>query len=183
MKRKVSYIVPVDQITWAGIDIAVDLGREWFAEWQAEDPSLDFAQEDHCEGVLHLERHERDILLRGHLTGSLICTCSRCLALYPEPLTIDFDLLLHQGTAAATEEEVELTAAELDEDYFLGDELDLTQYLREQILLALPLKPLCRQDCLGLCPQCGADLNEGPCGCQESRFNPAFAKLKMLRGD
>lgn len=180
MKKKISYVIPVDQITWAGMDVAVDLGTEWFACWHTDDPSLDFAPEDHCTGVVHLERHDRDILLRGHLAGALTCTCSRCLALYLEPLAIDFDLLLHQGIAPGGEEEIELTAAELDEDYFLGDDLDLTGYLREQILLALPLKPLCRQDCQGLCPRCGADLNQGPCGCQPVEFNPAFAKLKKI---
>lgn len=183
MKKKIQYIVPVEQITWEGVDLDIDLGSEWFDQWHVDDPSLDFAQEDYCRGQIHLERHERDILLRGHLTGALTCTCSRCLALYAEPLVIDFDLLLHQGQEPVSEEEIELTAAELDEDYFLGEELDLTQYLREQILLALPLKPLCRQDCLGLCPRCGADLNQGPCGCEKQQFNPAFAKLKKLQND
>ncbi len=72
--------------------------------------------------------------------------------LFTAPLAADFDLLLKVGRPPVPTQEVELDAGELDEDYFQGDELDLNALLREQILLTLPLKPLCREECPGALP-------------------------------
>ncbi len=183
MKKKPILTVPTEQITWEGLDVPVSLGADWFAHWLKEQPGLDFSLEKPITGTVHLERHEDSILVRGHLQGELNYDCSRCLDAYTGPLTASFDLLLKAGHPPVPEQEVELSPGELDEDYFLGDELELNGVLREQILLALPLKPLCREECQGLCRQCGANLNREPCSCSAPVFHSSFAALEKLKND
>jgi uncharacterized protein len=89
--------------------------------------------------------------------------CVRCLKDYDAPLDTDFRVVADRtGTAHGLE-------AELERDDYMkfheGRQLDLRQEARESLLLALPITPHCQESCLGLCPRCGADLNEGPCGC------------------
>ncbi|MBM4288723.1 MAG: DUF177 domain-containing protein [Deltaproteobacteria bacterium] len=183
MKKKPSLIVPVEQITWEGLDIPLSLDVDWFARWLHDQPGLEFSLEKPLTGTVHLERHEGNILVRGGLQGELIFTCSRCLETFAGPLTASFDLLLKRGQAQALDQEVELSAGELDEDFFSGDELELNVLLREQILLALPLKTLCREECRGLCRQCGKNLNQESCSCPAPSFDSSFAALKKLRND
>jgi uncharacterized protein len=78
-------------------------------------------------------------------------------------------------------EETELLAEEIDLIPFDGDEIDLVEGLQEQLVLALPLKPVCGQDCKGICPKCGADLNRMPCGCEKDRIDPRMAVLGKLK--
>jgi uncharacterized protein len=77
-------------------------------------------------------------------------------------------------------EEVHLGGDEMDLVFFTGDELDLAQALRDEIGLNLPMAPLCRADCAGLCPVCGRDLNQGRCDCRRDQTDPRWAKLARL---
>jgi uncharacterized protein len=183
MKKKPILKVPIEQITWEGLDVPVTLDADWFTHWLKEQPGLDFSLEQPITGVVHLERHDGNILVRGQLQGELMYACSRCLDTYAGPLTASFDLLLKVGRPPVVEPEAELSPGELDEDYCPGDELELNVLLREQILLALPLKPLCREECQGLCRQCGANLNREPCSCSAPVFHPSFAALEKLKND
>lgn len=183
MKKQPDLTVPVERITWEGLDVQVSLDADWFAQWLKEQPGLDFSVSQPINGTIRLERHDDNILVRGHLRGELNFTCSRCLDVFTAPLAADFDLLLKIGRPPVPTQEVELDEGELDEDYFLGDELDLNALLREQILLTLPLKPLCREDCRGLCRQCGANLNRELCSCTVPKLNTSFAALEKLKND
>lgn len=183
MKKQLILTVPIEQITWEGIDVPVSLDKDWFSHWLKEQPGLDFSLEKPVTGTIHLERHDDNILVRGHLRGELTFTCSRCLDAFTGPMAADFDVLLKIGRPPAPAQELELQAGELDEDFFLGDELDLNVIVREQIILALPLKPLCREDCLGLCRQCGANLNRESCSCGPAVFNSSFAALEKLKNE
>jgi len=183
MKKQPDLTVSVERITWEGIDVPVSLDTDWFAYWLKEQPGLDFSVAKPIRGTIHLERHNDNILVRGHLLGELNFTCSRCLDVFAAPLAVDFDLLLKIGRPPIPAQEVELDSGDLDEDYFQDDELDLNALLREQILLTLPLKPLCREECRGLCRQCGANLNREPCSCTAPRLNSSFAALEKLKND
>ena len=70
---------------------------------------------------------------------------------------------------------------ELETGWFQGYEIDLGGFVREILTLAVPVQPLCKESCLGLCPRCGADRNAGPCGCDPARPKSAFAALEALR--
>jgi len=131
----------------------------------------------------HHGKHQvvRDIRLTGRLETELEITCARCLAPVALPVARSFDLLYRPLGADAGQEELSVTDAEAEIGYYQGEGLLLEDTLREQILLAVPLKTVCRQDCRGLCPQCGKNLNEGACSCTDEVEDPRWAALKEIR--
>jgi len=136
----------------------------------------------------HLRAHveivdEKTVHVRGHLDATVQVDCARCLERYDVPLGQELDLFYLPRPAAqpeAEEEEVELSDRDVVVGYYDADRLDLGEAVREQILLGLPLKPLCREDCQGLCPRCGKDRNLGPCGCAPEA-EPGDPRLEPLR--
>jgi uncharacterized protein len=164
-----------------GLDLDLNLGEDWFTRWQGEDPDLEFAGPGHLAVRVHLERHGHDILVRGHLEGSLSLDCSRCLVSFSYPVEADFDLLLAPGPNQAPALEEELTKADLDRDFYTGETVNLESILREQVLLTLPLKPLCAEACKGLCPRCGIDLNQESCQCRAEESTSPLAILKNIK--
>jgi uncharacterized protein len=107
--------------------------------------------------------------------------CARCL----EPVTQDvqrqFDLLYRPLGADAGQEELSVTTADAEIGYYQGEGLLLEDALREQVLLALPLRAICREDCKGLCPHCGKNLNAEQCSCAEPVEDPRWSALKDIR--
>jgi uncharacterized protein len=173
MKRALQ--VPLNSIPETGREIHLDLGPEWFGRWREEDPGLEF-DTGQVSGTVRLEKHGRDVLVRGKLTGELSLTCSRCLEPFEAKVEVDFDLLLLPRPEQAASRE-ELTPEDLDLDFYSGEVVDLESLLKEQIVLMVPLKPLCAEDCRGLCPRCGADLNRESCGCPEVKAAGPLAGL------
>jgi uncharacterized protein len=128
---------------------------------------------------------ETTVHVRGHLDAAVGIDCARCLTRYDVRLGQELDLFYlprAAGQPEAEEEEVELSDRDVVVGYYDADRLDLGEVVREQILLALPLKPLCRADCQGLCPRCGRDRNLGPCGCapEEEPGDPRLEPLRRL---
>lgn len=123
--------------------------------------------------------------VEGEVASSVRLACSRCLGAYEAPLTASFALTYTEELPRVEDEEgegeVELDADEMGLILIHGDEIDLREAVEEQVVLALPLRPLCRQDCKGLCSRCGADLNNGECGCDRADFNIKFAALKDFK--
>jgi uncharacterized protein len=120
----------------------------------------------------------------GRIETKTSATCSRCLAEYESPVvhhfTVDFTHELPEPEAA--EEEIALRAQDLGVTYYKGDSIDFHDTLQEQVILSLPLRPLCREDCRGLCHRCGENLNEGNCRCRNSGvIDPRFAVLSKLK--
>jgi uncharacterized protein len=123
--------------------------------------------------------------VRGRLSGSVSTGCGRCLEDYELSVGQELDLfyLPHvQGRPQEQEEEVELTDREVVVGYYDGERLDLGEVLREQIVLGLPLRRLCREDCLGRCPSCGQNRNQVSCACPpaEETADPRLAPLRKL---
>jgi uncharacterized protein len=172
--------IAIKAIPETGLPVAIDLGSEWFARWHEEDPGLEFA-DARITGLVSLEKHGGDILVRGSLAGHLELACSRCLESFADPAATEFDLLLVPRPEAMSAEEVELSRTDLDLDYYAGELVDLEGILKEQIILMMPLKPLCTEACKGLCPHCGANLNCETCHCQIDAVNSPFARLAKLK--
>lgn len=131
----------------------------------------------------HHGKHEvvRDIRLKGKLETDLEVACARCLEPVVLPVKRSFDLLYRPLGTDSGHEELSVTDAEAEIGYYQGEGLLLEDTLREQVLLAVPLKSLCRDDCKGLCPHCGRNLNEGECSCTEQMEDPRWAALKEIR--
>jgi uncharacterized protein len=120
--------------------------------------------------------------VEGTVTVPLQQTCSRCLAGFEKQLSSRFTIFFREGTPqVGDEEEVELAEQDLVSAVFSGDEIDLLPEIGEQVALAVPLKPLCSEQCKGLCPLCGADLNTAECGCSREPVNLKFAALKDFK--
>jgi len=123
----------------------------------------------------------KDIRLCGELTTGLELLCARCL----EPMVLEvgrkFDLLYRPQGADAGQEELSVTDAEAEIGYYQGEGLLLEDVLREQVLLAVPLKVICRDDCRGLCPTCGQNRNTEPCSCAQQYEDPRWDALKEIR--
>jgi uncharacterized protein len=125
------------------------------------------------------------IEIEGEISTTVELECSRCLCSFRNPLTISYALTFSRELPGISSEqdddEVELSPEEMGLIPFAGDELALDETVQEQLLMALPLQPLCRPECRGLCPNCGTDLNLTSCGCEPPVFNARFAALEKLK--
>ena len=119
--------------------------------------------------------------LVGRVRTELELTCSRCVEPYRFPIDATFDQRYLPASDAATDSEIEVEQDDLETSYYENDQIDLSELMREQFYLALPMKPLCREDCRGLCPQCGTNLNTGTCDCSPVWEDPRLAALKQLK--
>ncbi|MGE5815839.1 MAG: YceD family protein [Acidobacteriota bacterium] len=118
--------------------------------------------------------------LVGRVRTVLEVPCSRCLEPYTIPIDSAFDLSYLPQTENAGQGEHEIQNEDLSTAYYRSETIDLGDLLREQFYLAMPMKPLCSEDCQGLCPQCGTNLNRGTCDCKPVWEDPRLAGLKAL---
>jgi len=125
------------------------------------------------------------LLVKAEVSGEATLQCSRCLGPVTLPLDVSFEEEYVEGEPADAdddeEQETEVDAGR-SVSYYKGDEIDLSETLRDNVLLELPMKPLCSEDCAGLCPGCGTNLNTGSCQCAEETHtvDPRLAALKDL---
>jgi uncharacterized protein len=126
-------------------------------------------------------RDKDQFRLAGRVQATLETSCSRCLETYRWPIDTTFDLRYQPHAANSGEGERQIEEDDLTTAFYENDQIDLGQLLREQFYLALPMKPLCRDDCRGLCPACGANLNHGQCACKTEWEDPRLAVLKTLK--
>jgi uncharacterized protein len=181
-------ILNIDALEEANRPFEADLPREFLDSVLRADPPTEF----HAGGASHLTgrttKMGRQVLVQGKFLLPLTSPCKRCL----ETVNVSEEVELvrtfvpddqarpareHKGETAEGSFEPEL----VDEETYQGKELDLTLAVREQILLSLPAAPLCAEDCKGLCPECGKDLNDGECGCDRAVLDPRWAALKGIQ--
>jgi uncharacterized protein len=128
--------------------------------------------------------HEFDhVRVNGRVDAGIRLACSRCLAEYEDRIGSTFVLFYTKAQGADTDqdEEVELSETDLVSVTYRGDEIDLIPEVDEQIVMELPLKPLCSDQCRGLCSSCGTDLNLADCGCSRDAPALTFSVLKDLK--
>jgi uncharacterized protein len=131
----------------------------------------------------HHGKHQQlnDIRVAGDFRTRVEFACARCLEPISREVAKKFDLLYRPQGSDAGKQELSVTAAEAEVGYYQGDGLLLEDVLREQVLLAIPLKTICREDCKGLCPHCGKNLNVEQCNCAEPMEDARWSALKDLR--
>jgi uncharacterized protein len=152
-------------------------------QYEFNDPSLPLSDEltlVPLDGHVKFTRTKSGVLATAKASGAVIQTCGRCLTDYQQPISVAFDeeffatIHVTMGTP--------LPKPDVD-DAFVIDEnhmLDLGNAIREYTLLALPIAPVCREDCQGLCPHCGVNRNESPCSCIEEITDERMAALRKL---
>ncbi|MEW6601482.1 MAG: DUF177 domain-containing protein [Nitrospirota bacterium] len=131
--------------------------------------------------IIRLFRFGKKVLAEGTVCISVSLNCSRCLKQVSYPVEATFREEYNPSEPPDKEEKQQLTEKELDLGYYRDDELDISEIIREQVLLAVPMKPLCVADCMGICPRCGHDLNEGACGCKTDETDPRLAPLSKFK--
>jgi uncharacterized protein len=155
---------------------------------------IDFGSEISQQGTLSakgradlVEEHHggkqtvQDIRFVGSFSGTFELACSRCLEAVKAKVGEDFDLLYRPLMSGKQGDEISINEAETEIGFFKGNGLELEDVIKEQVLLSLPVKPLCKEACKGLCPQCGQNLNTGKCDCTTNVQDPRWAALEALR--
>ena len=156
--------------------------------------SIDFGQDLRQIGPFHasgradlLEEHRgprdivADIRLRARYQGTFEVPCARCVDPVTVPLAGDFDLIFKPLGVDGENAEQAISTSETEIGYYQNDSLALEDVLREQVLLSLPARTLCREDCKGLCPRCGSNLNNEACDCGAVSIDPRWSALGELR--
>ena len=128
-----------------------------------------------------IRKDAQKVRLVGRVQTTLEDDCSRCLDAFSIPVEVKFDLLFLPAVDNAGDEEREVREDDLGVSYYKGDVIDLGDVMREQFYLALPMKPLCQENCRGLCPVCGVNRNRETCSCQTEWVDPRMDALRKLK--
>ncbi len=168
--------IKINEIPPEGLTIRVENTLEQLsADLAPADISATITIKSEGNGIFHIS---------GKASASPVLECSRCLKRFPFPIrdaAMEFDVAPERMVNSPGEHE--LGRAELDMEFYRGDELEPLEFIREQLLLAVPMVPMHSPDCKGLCPHCGTDWNESSCACKEEtpeREENPFAVLKKI---
>lgn len=143
----------------------------------------DFRQIEPLEVRGTAELVEGQIRVSGHLHTRIELVCARCLEPVTDEISKDFDLFYRPAKDEPATEEIRLKDDDTDIAFFEGDGLFLSDVIAEQVLLSVPMKVICRSDCRGLCPHCGANLNSEECRCEARGTDPRLAPLARIKQD
>ena len=144
------------------------------------DLEKDFNIKKPFSGYFKLKKLGIEVKVEGFLKGVITLKCDRCLTSYDFPIEHTFKLDIKPRASLNIEEEKELSEEEMEVSFYENSWISFYELLKEEILLSLPYKKLCKPDCKGLCPICGTNLNEAECKCKVHRKESPFAILKDL---
>ncbi len=156
--------------------------RKYYLEEDIQDLDGEIRLTHPIEGAIRLIHTTEGVLVSGQIHTEVKLTCSRCLESFST--AVDFTLEEEFRPIIDISTGAKLPSGDGEDEATLIDDqhiIDLREVMRQDILLALPTRPLCKQDCAGLCSQCGKNLNEGPCTCEEPLADPRWEALRALR--
>lgn len=159
-----------------GLDFDI---KEEFSDLGIETDDFDIKEPIHIEGKV--TKFGKTLYVKGHLLAKMTMTCSRCIESFSFTLDSEIDATYVPLENESLEEEKELDQSDLDILFYKDDRLDLQEIIRDHIVLSIPLQPLCKPDCLGLCQNCGQDLNVSKCACKTEDIHPKLEILKKLK--
>lgn len=170
------------EIPEEGLALDLALDEETVAKVSGEGAGMEFSAASPLVARLKISLAGAMVYVEGSLKAALTLDCSRCLKSFNYVSQPAFSLYFVKGPEKEKEREREIKPEDLEVTCLPGDVLDTTEVLLEQFSLDLAMQPLCKPDCKGLCPKCGADLNHGACGCKEAeKTDLRFAKLKDFK--
>ena len=182
--------IVIYDIPESGQDLSFETGKHvWFARVVKETLGESFAEGDTAELKLHLELFDDDVDITGEFCAKYHPACDRCLERVDEDLVIPirshmtplYENKRQCGRETGEGADVEVVKEDLEFSYYEGDCIHLDDFIHEQIVLAQPMKHLCSENCKGLCPRCGANLNDGPCDCKGEYVDPRWKALKNVK--
>jgi uncharacterized protein len=188
-------LVKIEQIRDEGLQVTKEMNLELL---EAALEGSGFRATEPLAVSANLRKVSGGVLLQGRFTARVVTDCKRCLTEAKLELPVSFTInlvpeSLVRGKDALDDKESEekdrgqgesggsFDPKEADEEVFDGKIIDLEPIVREQVLLALPMNAVCREECRGLCAQCGQNLNEKQCGCEAKFVDPRLAALKNIK--
>ena len=171
----------LDEIPDEGLNLQWTEERTSLLAYLKNLSQIDFDFESPLLSEVKIWKANQSVLMKGKVETNLRLQCVRCLREFSYPLSSTFELTLHPIKEAALGEETELETDEMESSFFEGGEVHLSEIACEQIFLEIPYQPLCQEDCKGLCPVCGKDLNLSACECTKEEFGTGFSALKKLK--
>jgi len=186
-----SFELPIEQLTEADQRFEYAASPGWWAERACESPEAVSIATQPFRFALGARRVREDVLLAGSLEGAVQLECGRCTRRYSHELREEFRLLLepvgdHEPEdpegARSLEERGICLGEDLEAGWFRGPKVRLDEFFGELIALALPIQPLCSEDCPGICPHCGVDRAETQCQCVDEKIDSPFAVLADWKG-
>lgn len=160
------------------VELNLTFPPEWWKGDKYDDPILGLDSPLYAH--IYIKRAGERYVLEGNISGRLRLRCDRCIEAFLFDLKTEFRLFLMHHPIKG-EEEIELAKDDMSVVFVSEDEIELDDIIRAEIYLAIPMKVLCKEDCAGLCPICGKNLNFGKCDCKKEAGHPAFLKLKNLK--
>ncbi len=169
-------VIEIDNLSQTPKEFAARFGS---SELEFDDDGLTLKSAVEVAGEASLKNSE--VRLRGTVTAEIEVGCDRCLTGVPKSVRQSFDAAFIPVTEDVQQPSVELAADDLSVGIYEGNVFDLREFAREQLLLSLDTRTLCREDCKGLCPTCGVDLNAEACACEREEVDPRWAALAQLK--
>jgi uncharacterized protein len=169
-------IIDVDKLPEEGLKVCHDF--EYFSADLVEENAV-FLQPVQAE--LSIKKVGEEILIKGRINTRLSFICSRCLCPYEFPIDAKFDLVYLPEELEVMNDQLE--DKDIDRFFYSGCKMDIEEVVLEQLNLTFPAKPLCSEDCQGLCPVCGKVIRNSKCGCVTEDSDPRLEKLKIFIRD
>ena len=173
--------IPVDDIPQSPKEINFSESIGELNETFAKAGAGDFRFPPFLDVDLVYYRSGRQIFFQGSLGGTLEGCCSRCLKDFTFALNKSFDFVLSPDAAKTDRKIAELSREDLGLSTYSTEEINLAPLIREQVMLALPTRPLCEESCRGLCGGCGVNLNHEACLCSADGDDPRLAIFRTLK--
>ena len=173
--------IPVDDIPQSPKEISFSERIEELNQLYSTGSAVEFRFPSQLAVSLVYYRSGQELFFHGGLKGEITARCGRCLEDYVLPLDRQFDVVLTPAPAKIARGAEEVRSDELGLSYYSTEEIDLAPLIGEQVMLALPTRPLCDDGCRGLCASCGANLNRESCDCSEARGDPRMAIFRTLK--
>ena len=155
------------------------IDRDWWYSDEADDQNVEL--DAPLKADLEIYKIDERFALSGEVNGELRTKCDRCLEPYPLTIQSSFKSIMTLPPPETDKVEIELVENDMQVGFITSHEVDLREVVREQVYLSLPIKSLCKENCKGLCPSCGVNLNFMVCQCPKEQGHPAFMKLKSLK--
>ncbi|OPL13160.1 MAG: hypothetical protein AVO38_14075 [delta proteobacterium ML8_D] len=136
--------------------------------------------QDTAKGEVFLQRVDGDVHVNGNVAAMISIRCDRCLEEYNQKIDTSFFYTLVPSQSLEGKKEIALDKEDMEVSFYDGAEIQIGEIFREQILLQIPMRHVCREDCKGICSGCGADLNIEKCRCRSEILDNPFSVLKVL---
>jgi uncharacterized protein len=176
-------VLKLDEIPPEGLNLNWTEEKSSLLAYLENLSQIDFDFETPPQSEVRVWKAGQSVLIKGKVQTNLQLQCVRCLKEFSFPISSTFELTLHPLKETSSTEEKELVEEDMASSFYEGGDIHLSEIACEQIFLEIPYKPLCHEECKGLCPICGKDLNLTSCNCAKEEFASSFSALQKVKLD